>query len=224
LKDAFIAYIFELAVTRMTNRNYIAILFLLATLSCEQTTTKSINVKSLSQNQQNNFQEKIKFTAIAGKWDTTNNKNNLLVKCQLANSSSDSFSYIVMSCYYPFNYQVQPKEILSKDWEGCDGNEAEIITIPPKKTFEATLTLPIKTELNLKHISSFRISVSLIASKSFYKESNPIIFFNIKDYYPNLTDTIYKVKTGFTLIKNHGVTTIDSLGELHILWSNQIKL
>jgi hypothetical protein len=184
-----------------------------------------ISVFSFSVSQKTNKQE-IHFTAAIDKWDTTNNVNHLIIKARLTNNSSDTFSYVVMSCYYPFFYNTYPN-ILSQEGEDCNKNIPTVVRVPPYKNIETVMTLPITKDINQMRDSSFRIGIELISINNIINslDIKQILSFTVKEHVQFLNDTSYKINCNFIAAsKNVKIKRFDTSVNINFLWSNKINL
>jgi len=120
----------------------------------------------------------------------------MYVKTIITNNSSDTLSYLTMSCSWEEFYIIDSKE-LSLPMKSCDENGLTLMQIPPHKTIEKLLLLRSSKNKNQLHNTKFKIGFK------FYK----VNYNNIKNM--NSYPDIY---TYFT--KKNEI----------ILWSNTLEL
>lgn len=175
--------------------------------------------------------EKLTLTAAVYKREIINDVNYLSIKVALRNNSPDTFTYIVMSCYYPFFYKVYPNILIQKG-EDCDKNVPELVSIPPYKNIETIISLPIKKNISQLHDTTFEIGIYLTTVNDVVDllKGKHILGVNpsgvsSKEYDINpLSDTSYKIGVNFMTEKSGMVKRFDTLAVVNFLWSNKIRL
>lgn len=98
------------------------------------------------------------------------NKNLLMAKTTLTNSSSDTITYITMSCSWQDSYTTDSKDLFVEVNE-CDKNVPELIRIPPHSSHSTILKLMSNTNINQLKGLQFRVGFNLVTAKD-YDEMN----------------------------------------------------
>lgn len=173
----------------------------------------------------------VSFTASVDNRETINGTNFLFIKVSLNNTSSDTLKYIMMSCYHPFYYRINPMNYFVMEAEGCDKNVPELIKVPPQNKIDTLLKLQLDKSAKQGTNASFKIGVRLITlSKTFdlLNERRNFLGFYPDDIYVNfLNDTSYTENLKLGTIKNTGYDkpdTTNTIAVVKILWSKEIKL
>ena len=139
----------------------------------------------------------------------------------------------MMSCYHPFYYLINPADYFIMEEEICDRNVPELIKIPPKKNIQTFLKLQLDKDVKQQTDASFKIGVRLITVSNTFDLLNDNRYF--LGFYPNvmyvdfLNDTSYKENLRLITIKNTAndkpkPDTTNTIAEVKILWSKEIKL
>jgi len=176
--------------------------------------------------------QKLTLTASVYKRETIDSINHLLIRATLTNNSSNTFSYIVMSCYHPFFYKIVPNNFIIQTEEDCDKNVPELISIPPHKHIETIISLPIKKNVSQFYDTAFRIGIYLKTANdavNLPKRTHLLLMnphgVSSKEYDINpLSDTSYNIRINFTTEKDGTVKQLDTSAMVNFLWSNTVKL
>lgn len=164
--------------------------------------------------------------------DTINNVTHLLIKATLLNNSSDTFTYIVMSCFYPFEYAIDPNNLPDFGEEDCDKNVPQLVTIPTHKNFQTIIDLPVKKNIAELAGTSFKLGVYLRRVNDFIgllnNKGENILGFMPHDWFQSVNDTSYRIGMNFTTYttanKQGILNKFDAIATVNFLWSNTIKL
>lgn len=117
-----------------------------------------------------NANSKPLFDAQAVRWEKKNGLNYLLVNTVLTNHSSDTLTFVSMSCSWQEFYATSDKR-LSIDGVDCAKNVPILIKIAPQKTYERLLKVLVPNGV----IVDFRLGFNLIRADSYQD-----IFYNSK--------------------------------------------
>lgn len=105
---------------------------------------------------------RVSLTANIYKLDTVDGKKSLLIRASLSNISPDTFTYMIMSCVYPFKCNVDERFFTTVKPD-CEKNILEFVRIPPRKAVEEVVRLfPSQSATGLRN-NSFSIGTSLMA-------------------------------------------------------------
>jgi hypothetical protein len=172
--------------------------------------------------------EKLSLEARIYSWDTARDLKYLTVNTSLKNNSSDTFTYIIESCFYPYEYTTDPKMFANEEID-CIKNIPEFVKIPPHQTIERMIRLQLKENIGQLRDSSFRIGVSITTAdylaNELHRKKIRLIKFSSKESIFQLHDTSYKVSLDCNIIDGNNIfKQIVSTTNERLLWSNKINL
>jgi len=111
-------------------------------------------------------ESKLIFSAQVDKWIKEGDVNYLLVRTSLTNSSSDTVTYITMSCSWQDVYTIDTKDLVISVNE-CDKNVPHLSKIPPRSRQDTDLKL--KSEKSISRLTNmhFRLGFNLVTAKDY---------------------------------------------------------
>ena len=175
---------------------------------------------------QKNDTNKLRLTIHVDSRQTVNNVTYLIVKATLKNISSDTFTYVVESCFYPFAYTTDSK-IFAIVQTDCIKNITKFIEIPPGKSLKTIIRLPMNKDIGESPRSHFKICAHLISSNNvinaLHKKGN-LIMVSSKDHKVQLCDTSYAVQVeGTTMDENGSIVRFEAKTSKENVWSNIVS-
>ena len=187
------------------------------------------------------------FSALIYKSEGINDPNHLFIKTILINTSSDTITYVTMSCSYCDEYRTDTKN-LKFFLHDCAKNIPEFIKIPPQHQFGRIIEMEAEKNVEQLKGASFRMGVYVLTTNdidaeyirsrndtSFMKASiakansdinrQRFVFFTPGKHIFSVHDTVFKTNINFTTIRPDGsISQADKLENVRLFWSNTITL
>ncbi len=154
-------------------------------------------------------------------------ENYLIVKTVLTNVSSTTFTYHIMSCFYPYSCETDSKNYSTGEID-CIKNIPKQVDIAPNDSLVKDVYLLIHNGSPQLFDTSFRVCVDLPETgditRILYNRNESIVMFYPNHYVFTLYDTSYRRAIRFGIIDHNGnYKNFDTVEISHIVWSNKIR-
>jgi hypothetical protein len=106
------------------------------------------------------------LSARVDNWKMEGNINYLFIKTSLTNSTTDTVTYIRMSCSWQDSYTTDTKDLLVYVNE-CNKNVPQLIKIPPHSRQETILKLTSAKTISQLAGLEFRVGFNLVTAKDY---------------------------------------------------------
>lgn len=176
---------------------------------------------------QRNDLNKLRLTIQVDSRQTVNNVTCLLVEATLTNVSSDTFIYVVESCFSPFVYTTDSKIFAIRQTD-CIKNSTEFVSVPPGKCLKTVIRLSTEKDNGQLPSSCFKICAHLTSSNdiinALHKHGNLIMVSSMAPKF-QLSDTSYAVQVEVSTVDQNGsIVKSNAMTTQENVWSNSASV